>query len=69
MSSADIRSILDLGRDAVRPAAPRKSGPSRKPDGISRELYALMGDSAPAINAIAPLERIRDRSTTKHVQW
>lgn len=66
MSSADVRSILDLAPDAARSLAPRRAGPSRKPDGISRELYALMGDSAPTLSASAPF--VRDR-VIKPVQW
>lgn len=69
MSSADVRAILDLPRGGAKPAAQRKQGLQRKPDGISRELYALMGDNAPSLSTAAPLERVRDRSTAKHVQW
>ena len=62
MSSADVRAILDLPQGSSKPSASRKHAPIRRPDGISRELYALMGSSAPAITA-APLERLRERTT------
>ncbi|QRW16322.1 SWR1-complex protein 4 [Rhizoctonia solani] len=59
-SSADVRDILSLpaSSSGLMPAAKKivASGPSRKPDGISREVYALIGDNSPTLvqNYAAP---------------
>ncbi|WWC92407.1 uncharacterized protein L201_007364 [Kwoniella dendrophila CBS 6074] len=50
MSSQDVRSILNLpqtGSSSV--IAKRSVSTLKKPDGISRELYALIGDNAPSL--------------------
>ncbi|KAG6879195.1 hypothetical protein C0992_004434, partial [Termitomyces sp. T32_za158] len=56
-SAADVRSILSLPE-------PSTSGPSqskkqtqpltKKPEGISRELYALIGPSVPSLIPVKP---------------
>lgn len=52
-SSADVRDILSLptaGSSALIPAAKKLvSSAPKKPDGISREVYALIGDNAPTL--------------------
>ncbi|KIY49379.1 hypothetical protein FISHEDRAFT_65378 [Fistulina hepatica ATCC 64428] len=56
VSAADIRSALNIPETASsltpqqRKEPPKKSGP-KKHDGIPRELYALIGPSAPALSA------------------
>ena len=55
-SSSEVRAILSLPPPtAGGPSAPRKSHgtlPGKgKPDGISRELYSLIGNSAPTLVA------------------
>ncbi|KAH7343453.1 hypothetical protein B0J17DRAFT_693381 [Rhizoctonia solani] len=59
-SSADVRDILSLpaSSSAHLPAAKKiiAHAPARKPDGISREVYALIGDNSPTLvqNYAAP---------------
>lgn len=54
-SAADVRSILSLPTPlAAGPSQPRKqpgTERARKPEGISRELYSLIGPSAPTLAA------------------
>ncbi|KAK8850634.1 hypothetical protein IAR55_004553 [Kwoniella newhampshirensis] len=48
MSSQDVRSILNLPQ--AGPSQGKRALPAvKKPDGISRELYALIGDNAPSL--------------------
>ncbi|KAI1936407.1 swr complex subunit [Ophidiomyces ophidiicola] len=50
MAAADIRDMLDLPQESQpRPAKKQKVGETKRPDGYSRELYALLGDKAPPI--------------------
>ncbi|KAG6911253.1 hypothetical protein DXG01_003120 [Tephrocybe rancida] len=57
-SAADVRSILSIPEPSATPgpSQPKKqpSASTRKPDGISRELYALIGPSAPSLVAVKP---------------
>lgn len=79
MSSQDVRSILNLpqaGSSAVSSSsAPRRStAPPKKPDGISRELYALIGNNAPSLAeaqaSIAAVKyRDRPKLKAKKVKW
>ncbi|WVR08693.1 hypothetical protein IAU60_005751 [Kwoniella sp. DSM 27419] len=75
MSSQDVRSILNLPQAGPSVAIPRKSSAVvRKPDGISRELYALIGDNAPSLaEAQASLAAVRYRERpslkSKKVHW
>jgi len=53
MTSKDVRDILQLG-SAPSSAPIKRSGPpvpstTKRPDGITRELYALIGDNAPSL--------------------
>ena len=65
-SAADVRSILSLpssstaGPSQLQPKKP--TGPStRKPEGISRELFALIGPSAPSIAAQLAKPRLKQK--------
>ncbi|KAH8827005.1 hypothetical protein DL96DRAFT_1605144 [Flagelloscypha sp. PMI_526] len=51
VSSSDIRAVLPVGAANSGPsqAPPRKPAPTKKPDGIPRELYALIGDATPTL--------------------
>jgi hypothetical protein len=51
-SGADIRDILSLPGPSSTPVAPRKVPKAQKPEGISRELYSLIGDHAPSLAAV-----------------
>ncbi|OJT07101.1 SWR1-complex protein 4 [Trametes pubescens] len=53
-SAADVRSILSIPTPSASTSTPQQKKPqaaerAKKPDGIPRELYALIGPSAPAI--------------------
>ncbi|KAI6047482.1 hypothetical protein EDC04DRAFT_2623452 [Pisolithus marmoratus] len=73
VSAADLRSALSLPATAQSQPQPRKSvaQPSKKPEGISRELYALIGPSAPSLAATLAKPRLKQkpnfggRGTTK----
>ena len=76
MTSQDVRSILNLPQAGPSSAsAPKKLAKvARKPDGISRELYALIGDNAPSlaeVQASTAAVRYRDRPKLKgkKVKW
>lgn len=61
MSSSDVRDILSLperqgggrnanaGRARAPPALPGDARPKTRPDGMTRELYALLGPNAPSL--------------------
>ncbi|GLB33978.1 putative SANT/Myb-like domain of DAMP1 [Lyophyllum shimeji] len=55
-SAADVRSILSLPEPSATPGPSqlkKQAAPSaRKPEGISRELYSLIGPSAPSLAAL-----------------
>ncbi|WWC98442.1 SWR1-complex protein 4 [Kwoniella sp. B9012] len=76
MSSSDVRSILNLPQ--AGPSAPRRSTTAnpavKKPDGISRELYALIGDNAPSLaEAQASIAAVKYREKpslkSKKIHW
>ena len=75
MSSNDVRSILDLPHPGPsQHALGRKVSTLKRPDGISRELYALIGDNAPSLaDAQASISAVkyRDRPKLKgqKVKW
>ncbi|KAL0249704.1 SWR1-complex protein 4 [Cryptococcus tetragattii IND107] len=76
MSAQDVRSILSLPPSAPIPTLPssRKIPAPRKPDGITRELYALIGDNAPSLaDAQASLAAVKYREKPamkgKKVHW
>ncbi|KAJ4478313.1 hypothetical protein J3R30DRAFT_3657575 [Lentinula aciculospora] len=65
-SAADVRSILSLpavSSSAAGPSQPKKQAASstRKPEGISRELYSLIGPSAPTIAAQLAKPRLKQK--------
>jgi len=82
MSSSDVRSILDLpsredhaSSSLSQQTAPRRSASTaKKPDGISRELYALIGDNAPFLAETqaalsATKYRERPKPKIKDARW
>jgi DNA methyltransferase 1-associated protein 1 len=75
MSGSDVRSILSLPSSSAGPSAPRKSLlTARKPDGISRELYNLIGDNASSLSeaqaAVAAVKyKDRPKAKAKKVKW
>ncbi|KAI0303932.1 hypothetical protein BC826DRAFT_903276 [Russula brevipes] len=63
-SAADVRSILSLPSSSTpAPAQPKKaSAPlTRKPSGISRELYSLIGPAAPTLVAQVAKPRLKQK--------
>lgn len=82
MSSTDVRSILELpprddqaSSSSAQQNAPRRSTSTlKKPDGISRELYALIGDNAPFLAETqaalsATKYRERPKPKIKDARW
>ncbi|OZJ03158.1 hypothetical protein BZG36_03890 [Bifiguratus adelaidae] len=66
MTSSDIRDILQLGKPQevvkkVKPAA------EKKPEGIPRELFALIGGAPPL--SLAPAYKAKPKLKTKAVRW
>lgn len=64
-SAADVRSALSIP-DATLAAGPsqqkKPAAPAaRKPEGISRELYSLIGPSAPSIAAQLAKPRLKQK--------
>ncbi|KAI0321956.1 hypothetical protein OF83DRAFT_1050227 [Amylostereum chailletii] len=62
-SAADVRSILSLPTPSTPgPSQPKKPAHSaRKPEGISRELYSLIGSSAPTLAAQLAKPRLKQK--------
>lgn len=62
-SAADVRSILSLPSSSTpAPTQPKRAAPlARKPSGISRELYSLIGPSAPTLVAQAAKPRLKQK--------
>jgi len=63
-SAADVRSILSLPSSSTpAPSQPKKAATplSRKPSGISRELYSLIGPSAPTLVAQVAKPRLKQK--------
>ncbi|WWC65279.1 SWR1-complex protein 4 [Kwoniella dejecticola CBS 10117] len=74
MSSSDVRSILNLPQAGPSTSTRKSTTTARKPDGISRELYALIGDNAPSLaeaQASIAAVKYRERPSlkTKKVNW
>ncbi|GAA5887582.1 hypothetical protein JCM6882_001457 [Rhodosporidiobolus microsporus] len=81
-SARDVRDIMQLGPGpsagpSMSVAPSKRSGPpgppQKRPDGITRELYALIGDNAPTLALAQPVkpkfkERIRRDKPTAHWQ-
>ncbi|KAF8897712.1 hypothetical protein BD779DRAFT_1492188 [Infundibulicybe gibba] len=76
-SAADVRSILSIPEHNSTPGAPRTAGKptvqsTRKPEGISRELYSLIGPSAPSLAAQLAKPRLKQKpnlSGSGKVKW
>ncbi|KJA29863.1 hypothetical protein HYPSUDRAFT_60712 [Hypholoma sublateritium FD-334 SS-4] len=75
-SAADIRSALSLpeGSASAGPSQPKKAHTNtRKPDGISRELYSLIGPSAPSLAAQLAKPRLKQKpnfgGTVPRTKW
>ncbi|KZF25615.1 hypothetical protein L228DRAFT_244490 [Xylona heveae TC161] len=66
MSSADVRDMLDLPADGglPRPAKKQKTV-EKRPEGITRELFALLGERAPPV-AITDHVKFKDRPKRSH---
>lgn len=67
MSSSDVRSILNLPHAGPSSQQSRKQT-FKRPDGISRELYALIGDNAPSlldVQASVSAVKYREKPKTK----
>ncbi|QRW01971.1 SWR1-complex protein 4 [Ceratobasidium sp. AG-Ba] len=64
-SSADVRDILSLPAASGSTVAPRKltSNAPKKPDGISREVYALIGDNSPTLVQQYAAPRLKQKPT------
>ncbi|KAJ3989587.1 hypothetical protein F5890DRAFT_1400578 [Lentinula detonsa] len=66
-SAADVRSILSLPANSSPAAGPshqpkkQSTVSTRKPEGISRELYSLIGSSAPALAAQLAKPRLKQK--------
>ena len=65
-SAADVRSILSLPNPSTPGPSQLKRTPStaektRKPEGISRELYSLIGPSAPTLSAPLAKPRLKQK--------
>jgi len=64
-SAADIRSALSIPEASATagPSQPKKPAPTntRKPEGISRELYSLIGPSAPSLAAQLIKPRLKQK--------
>lgn len=64
VSTADIRSALSLETGvSTGPSQPKRTNLShlKKPDGISRELYSLIGPSAPTLAAQLSKPRLKQK--------
>ncbi|EUC66466.1 SWR1-complex protein [Rhizoctonia solani AG-3 Rhs1AP] len=66
-SSADVRDILSLpaSSSSLIPAAKKiiSNTPARKPDGISREVYALIGDNSPTLVQTYAAPKLKQKPT------
>ncbi|GAA5923021.1 Swc4p [Sporobolomyces koalae] len=79
MTSKDVRDIMQLGpaptaSSGLSVPPTKRSGPPgppvKRPDGITRELYALIGDNAPSLAMAQPVkpkfkERIKSKKDQK----
>ncbi|KAG7449019.1 uncharacterized protein BT62DRAFT_888547 [Guyanagaster necrorhizus] len=72
-TAADVRSILSIQAHFVPSAAAKKQSTSqaKKPEGISRELYSLIGPSAPSLAAQLqkPQLKQKPRLGSSAVRW
>ncbi|KAI0355387.1 hypothetical protein OH77DRAFT_1424874 [Trametes cingulata] len=76
-SAADVRSILSIptpsgSGSAQQPKKPQASERAKKPEGIPRELYALIGPSAPTLAAQFAKPRLKQKPNlggSGRVKW
>lgn len=74
MTSGDVRSILNLAGSSSTTAPRRPANLIKRPEGISRELYALIGDNAPSLaeaqaSVAAVKYRERPKAKARNVKW
>ncbi|OLL23911.1 SWR1-complex protein 4 [Neolecta irregularis DAH-3] len=71
MTSADIRDMLSLPKDAAAAPAPRrlKLPAEKKPDGMSRELYNLLGENTPPVAIIQNKFKEKPRLNHRVTPW
>jgi DNA methyltransferase 1-associated protein 1 len=63
-TAADVRSIFSIQAPTSTPGPSQPKKPPttvRKPDGISRELYSLIGPSAPSLAAQLAKPRLKQK--------
>ncbi|KAI9785118.1 MAG: DNA methyltransferase 1-associated protein 1 [Candelina submexicana] len=65
MTSADVRDMLDLPSDGHPRPAKKQKTVDKRPEGITRELYALLGERAPPV-AITDHVKYKDRPKWSH---
>ncbi|ORX60535.1 hypothetical protein DM01DRAFT_1332683 [Hesseltinella vesiculosa] len=70
MSGSDIRDILEIGKPTANDNVPRKAKPTieKRPEGISRELYSLIGGPPPA-SLLQPTYKAKFTTKKKAVPW
>ncbi|KAJ8658272.1 hypothetical protein O0I10_005955 [Lichtheimia ornata] len=69
MSGSDIRDILQLGKPSESSGIKKAKLPTeRRPDGISRELYSLIG-SAPSVALLKPTYKAKFNVKKKATPW
>jgi DNA methyltransferase 1-associated protein 1 len=60
-TAADLRGILALPENAAPGPSQSKKASTKKPEGIPRELYALIGPSAPTMVAQPAKPRFKQK--------
>lgn len=70
-TAADVRDIFSLPQPSSSKQITRKPAASAKPNGITRELYSLIGDSAPSLVAQYPYTKLKQKPdlTRGKVKW
>ncbi|KAG2202548.1 hypothetical protein INT47_012542 [Mucor saturninus] len=68
MSGSDIRDILQIGSPTEPIQKRSKPVPEKRPDGISRELYSLIG-GAPPVAFVKPTFKAKFKSKKKAASW
>ncbi|CDH56814.1 dna methyltransferase 1 associated protein 1 [Lichtheimia corymbifera JMRC:FSU:9682] len=69
MSGSDIRDILQLGKPSESSGIKKAKQPTeRRPDGISRELYSLIGN-APSVALLKPTYKAKFNVKKKATPW
>jgi DNA methyltransferase 1-associated protein 1 len=65
-TSADVRDILSLptaGSSNIIPVAKKLVSHAKKPEGISREVYALIGDNSPTLVQTHAAPKLKQKPT------